>query len=150
MNDNSKLQEFVTNTAARGRITFGDLRRLQRDHLPGGVSTFDQAEMLIRLDATVGRTDRAWTEWFVAAIVDFAGSRERSTAPDGSGADEWLKKLLATTGTKTARRIARAIQMNCEFPPQIIEAPPKRYDFVAQPVTSDAVDCSMAGLELAA
>src|SRR5437879_1711879 len=109
---NIKLQDFVTKTAARSQITFGDVRRLQRDHLPDGVSTREEAEILVRLDAKVGRADKAWTDWLVAAIVDFAVWNERSIAAVESGTEEWLKGLLAVTGTSTkaGRRIAREIR----------------------------------------
>ena len=35
---NGKLQEFVCNVAVKGRISYGDVRRLQRDYLPGGIT----------------------------------------------------------------------------------------------------------------
>ena len=146
---NTKLQEFVTNAAARSRITFGDVRRLQRDYLPGGVSSREEAEMLIRLDGMIDRADKAWADWLVATIVDFAVWSERSAGGVQSGTREWLRGYLAATGapTKAARRIVRDIHSNAEqVRPMILL--PKKQDGVA--VLSDAVEGTMNALELAA
>src|SRR5262245_47821554 len=110
--DNAKLQEFVTNAAVRSQITFGDVRRLQRDYLPGGVSTCEEAELLIQLDGRVDRADRAWTAWLVTAILEFAASNERPTVGLEGEIRERLKTLLASAGTSTkaTRKIAREIR----------------------------------------
>lgn len=110
--DNTKLQEFVTNVAVRNQITFGDVRRLQRDYLPGGVSTCEEAELLIHLDGKVDRADRAWTDWLVNAILDFAASNERPVADLEGDVRERLKALLASAGTSTraTRKIARELR----------------------------------------
>ena len=112
----STLQDFVAKTTARNRITFGDVRRLQRDVLPDGVSSRPQAELLLRLDAAVARVDRAWIDWLVAAITDFVVWGERPTGAVETEAALWLKELLAAAGTptKAARRIAREIRRQAE------------------------------------
>jgi hypothetical protein len=109
---NIKLQEFVTNAAARGRLTFGDVRRLARDYLPGGVSTCEEAELLIGLEGKLVRADRAWADWLVTALVDFAVLNEQPVDEIGTGAREWLKGLLNAKGisTKATRRVAREIR----------------------------------------
>ena len=106
------LQDFVTNTVARSRITFGDVRRLQRDCLPSGITTREEAEALIGLNASLGRADRAWAQWLVAAIADFAERRERLGVAADQGTAQWLEQLLGTTATSThvGRRIAREIR----------------------------------------
>jgi len=106
------LQDFVTSTVARSRITFGDVRRLQRDCLPGGITTCEEAEALIGLNASLGRADRAWAQWLVAAITDFAERRERLGVAADQGTALWLEQLLGTTATSTSvgRRIAREIR----------------------------------------
>jgi hypothetical protein len=106
------LQDFVTKTAARNRITFGDVRRLQRAILPNGISSREEAELLIRLDAQMARVDSTWIDWLVAAITDFVVWGERPTGAVETEAAMWLKDLLAATGTptKAARRIAREIR----------------------------------------
>jgi hypothetical protein len=111
MTDNTRFQEFVNNRAARSQITFGDIRRLQRDYLPDGVSTRAEAEMLIRLDGAVERADKAWADWLVTTILDFLDTDEPCDAAD-SAPHAWLKSVLADAGatTKAARKIAREIR----------------------------------------
>jgi hypothetical protein len=110
--DNTKLQEFVTNAAVRNQITFGDVRRLQRDYLPGGLSSCEEAALLIHLDRSVDRADRAWADWLVTTILDFAASNARPIAAFEGDVRERLKAVLASAGTftKATRRIAREIR----------------------------------------
>lgn len=107
--DNSRLQDFVTITVRRNRITFGDVRRLQRDCLPHGITSRQQAEILLRLDHMVERADRAWTDWLTAAVFDFAIFSERSVDATASGTGEWLLDVLAAleVSTKATRRLER-------------------------------------------
>src|SRR3712207_3637518 len=107
----TSLQDFLTKTAAKNRITFGDVRRLQRDVLPDGITSREDAEGLIRLDGLVARADGAWTEWLVAQITDFVVWGERPTGAVEEEAGAWLTGCLAEAGpTKAARRIARQIR----------------------------------------
>src|SRR5215510_13540284 len=112
----NKLQDFVTITVLHNRITFGDVRRLQRDYLPQGITSREQAEVLIRLDAMIERTDRAWTDWLVAAVFDFAVFSERTVDAVASGTCEWLMDLLAALdiSTKSTRRLERDLQQALE------------------------------------
>jgi len=104
---NTKLQDFVTQTAARSQITFGDVRRLRRDCLPGGINAGEEVGILIWLDSTVSRADKAWSQWLVAAVADFALRSEVTE----DGIVDWLKRLTATTaqGTTVRPRILREI-----------------------------------------
>jgi hypothetical protein len=149
---NIKLQDFVTKTAARSQITFGDVRRLQRDHLPDGVSTREEAEILIRLDAKVGRADKTWTDWLVAAIVDFAILNERPIGALESGTGEWLKALLAVTGTSTkaGRRIAREIRREAVRVQSTISSMAEEDENAMLPLPSEAVEGTMNAFQLAA
>jgi hypothetical protein len=109
-----QLQDFVADTMSKSRITFGDVRRLQRDYLPGGLSSAEEAQALIDLDAVVERADRAWADWLVAAIVNFVASTEASE----SGMVERIHALLAAheasseSSRKIARRLKREIRMS--------------------------------------
>jgi hypothetical protein len=49
----ASLRAFVTKALERNRISFGDLRRLQRTVLPHGLLTREQAEVLIALEQTI-------------------------------------------------------------------------------------------------
>jgi hypothetical protein len=106
------LQDFVASATIRNRITFGDVRRLQRDYLPHGVATREDAELLIGLDAKVGRADRAWVDWLAAAITDFALAGGGPADATDSEPGDWLKQLFAASGasTKATRRIARTVR----------------------------------------
>jgi len=114
--DHSKLQDFVTITVRHNRITFGDVRRLQRDYLPLGVTSREEAELLIRLDGMIERADRAWTDWLVAAVFDFAVFSQRSVDAVASGTCDWLMDLLAALdiSTRSTRRLERDLQQALE------------------------------------
>jgi hypothetical protein len=113
---NLSLQSFVTRVGAKNRITFGDVRRLQRNLLPNGVTSREEAELLLDLDRQAERVDQAWIEWLVSAITDFAVWVERPTGMVESEAALWLKSHLDASGTptKAARRIAREIRREAE------------------------------------
>ena len=149
---NIKLQEFVTNAAARGRLTFGDVRRLQRDYLPGGVSTCEEAQLLIGLEGKVVRADRAWADWLVTALVDFALLNEQPVGDIGTGAREWLKGLLAESGisTKATRRIAREIRHEAERIQPMASFQAEPIGAVARTVVLDAGEYPKNLLPLAA
>ena len=72
-----RLNDMAAAIGRRGRIGFGDVRRLERDILPHGVTCREEAEILIRLDRVASRADRAWNEWFVAVMVDYVVWSER-------------------------------------------------------------------------
>jgi hypothetical protein len=102
------LQDFAASVTARGQITFGDVRRLQRDCLPGGITTREQAEILIALSDKLVRADKAWAQWLVAALARYLGSGSSSE----DSRQEWPYSLLAASPATTAlgRRIARTIR----------------------------------------
>ena len=59
------LQDFVCRALEHKRISFGDLRRLQRDILPDRITTREEAEILLALDRSVDRADRSWRDYLV-------------------------------------------------------------------------------------
>ena len=107
--ENSKLQDFVTITVFHNRITFGDVRRLQRDYLPHGLASREHVEILLHLDGMIERADRAWADWLAAAVFDFAVFSERSVGAVESGTCDWLLDHLAAldVSTKVTRRLER-------------------------------------------
>ena len=114
--DNSKLHDFITITVLHNRITFGDVRRLQRDYLPHGLSSREQVEILLHLDGMVDRADRAWADWLTAAVFDFAVFSERSVDAVERGTCDWLLDHLATLdiSTKVTRRLERDLHQALE------------------------------------
>ena len=56
----TSLCAFVSKVRANNRLRFGDLRRLQRDVLPTGLSTREEAEILLDLDQSITKVDDGW------------------------------------------------------------------------------------------
>jgi len=107
------LSDFAIKVRSKNRINFGDVQRLQRNVLPDGIGSREDAELLIDLDREIARTDRAWERWLVATIVDFVVWAERPTGVVDENTAGWLAAALngpeTTRPTKTARLIAREI-----------------------------------------
>ena len=104
---NSTLRQFVSRALASKRISFGDLQRLQRDVLPGGLTSQEEAEALMALDQAVARADPEWPGYLSTVIKDFvlsgpAGRLDRETA-------DWLVTGLLRDRSRTALGIARQI-----------------------------------------
>ena len=115
---NSSLQTFINKVHAAGRISFGDVKRLQRDILPDGISSREEAELLLTLALTVGRADRAFGDWLVAVIGGFCGlgpaphrhrgCGDRSVARPVPGGPEDNRRCAASPGNSRPRRTTLA------------------------------------------
>ena len=105
----STLREFVTKALLTKRIGFGDLRRLQRDILPDGITTRDEAEVLIALDRAIERIDKAWTEALVARVTRFVVWASDPPGTVDEEASAWLLAALACGRSKTALAITREV-----------------------------------------
>jgi hypothetical protein len=107
------LSQHVSKLRHKGRISFGDVQRLQRDVLPNGIDAREEAELLIELDRHVCRADDAWSSFLVATLVEFVVWTERPTGIVNEDTVRWLVATLRADGagplTKTARLIAREI-----------------------------------------
>lgn len=106
---NGKLEEFVGDVIARGQIRYGDVRRLQRDHLPAGIINREELELLIALNATLVQADKAWALWLVTAINEFVAEREVGKPPS-KDAGEWVERLFSTATTRCGRRVAGQVR----------------------------------------
>src|SRR5829696_4956292 len=101
----STLQTFANKVQEAGCIRFGDVRRLQRDILPDGISPRQEAELLLSLEQTVDRADRAFGDWLVA-MVDFVVWGLRPTGNvDAQTAALLTPFLVGLRTTKTMRRL---------------------------------------------
>ena len=106
----STLRDFASAAVQSKRIRFGDLRRLKRDILPARITTQEEAEVLIALDAVVEKADREWRSYLIGTVRDFVvwgltpvGQVDRAKA-------EWLVVVLSSgVARKTARTLAREI-----------------------------------------
>jgi hypothetical protein len=106
------LSEFASKVRAKKRISFGDVRRLQRDYLADGIASRADLELLIGLDREIGRIDSAWERWLATMAVDFVVWVERPTGVVSEETAEWLASTLRADGdcpTKTGRLIAREV-----------------------------------------
>lgn len=107
---NGSVRDFVCSINARGQITLGDVRRLQRGYLPGGITNGKELDILISLNAKLVRADKAWAQWLVSVVADFVTTREASRRPFEDAAEKWVERLLAGSTTKLALRIARQVR----------------------------------------
>src|SRR5215213_3118249 len=107
----TSLQSFTERTIAKGRIGFGDVRRLQRDILPDGIGSREEADLLIALDRDIVRQDPAWIDWLVGALVDYVVWGERPAGYVDADKAVWITSVLDGGGkaTRNARLIAREI-----------------------------------------
>lgn len=100
------LADFVARTLARRRISYGDLRRLERDILPAGPSCREDVEALVGLDQAVARADPEWSPYLAGAVREYVvgpgGLVSRETA-------EWLVGGPLRARSRTGLAIARAI-----------------------------------------
>jgi hypothetical protein len=110
---NVSLSDFASKVRGKDRICFGDVQRLQRNVLPDGIGSREDAELLISLDREIARIDRAWDRCLVALIVDFVVWAERPTGVVDEDTACWLNAVLSgddgARPTKTGRLIAREI-----------------------------------------
>jgi hypothetical protein len=110
--DMISVTEFAGRMRFRKRIDLADVQKLQRQILPDGILCRDHAEILIALDRDVARADASWSEFLVAALVDFVVWAERPTGVVKADTARWLANALAGNGaspTMTARLIAREV-----------------------------------------
>src|SRR4051812_31938458 len=101
------LSNYATKLLQKDRISFGDVQRLQRNVLPDGLGSREQAELLIELDRRVEKRDDAWGPCLVAMIVDFVVWGDRPTGVVDEDTARWLSAALGSSST--ARLIAREI-----------------------------------------
>jgi hypothetical protein len=108
---NLSLQVFCNRIVAAGRITHQDVLVLTRHVLPDGLTSRDEADMLIALDRCVTATDDAFADYLVASVVDFAVWGERPTGYIDADVARWLVASLRNGSgpTLVAARIAREV-----------------------------------------
>ncbi len=109
------FQDFTSRALRSKRITFEDVRRLQRWILPDGISSREEAEALIALELVVDKADPAWSEYLVSAVVDFVVWSCRPTGHVDQEASQWLLAALSSREpTRTTQRLVRQILTEAE------------------------------------
>ena len=96
------LEIFVHDVCGRAEITLADVRRLQRDVLPDGVESRDEADMLIALDRAVAGKHCAWSAFVIQAVVDFVVWTSRPTGYVDRETASWLVSSLGAGRGPTA------------------------------------------------
>ena len=108
------LRDFVLNAVEMNRIRFADLRRLQPDILPYRITTQEEVEMLLSLDATIERADRDWRQYLVPAVAQFVVWGLEPVGRIDQAKADWLLEALELAPPKTGSAIIRHV---------VIEAP---------------------------
>lgn len=107
---NKNLHDFVGAVSANRQIRYGDVRRLQRDILPSGIVSRDEAEILVALNAQLDRANRAWAQWLVVAVTEFVANQDEGGHSIEQAAGEWLGRLGAPSSTRFGRGIAHKLR----------------------------------------
>ena len=124
---NPSLQVFANKVRKVGRISCGDIKQLQRDILPDGISCHDGAELLLTLERTVSRADRAFSDWLVAMMVDFVVWGTRPTGVVDADTAAWFASFTTSpTGTRTMRHLAEELGREMEHVAGALPSPPLR------------------------
>ena len=103
------LCTFAAEVSISGHISFSNVEKLQRDILPDGIGSREEAELLLTLDRGVKRADRSFTDWLVAALVDFVVWGARPTGYVDAETARWLAPLLRHGGTRVSRLLAQEL-----------------------------------------
>jgi hypothetical protein len=105
------LEEFINSTVARGEISRADVRVLQRDILPNGIGSRDEADVLIALDRAVHDKDPAWSAYAVSAVVQFVVWASRPTGRVDRETAQWLVQSLGCGMGPTEVALAIAFEI---------------------------------------
>lgn len=104
----NSLHAFVDNVLENQKLSTDDVNQLQRIVLCDGVTTREEADVLVALDRAIPASDPAWVAFMVASIVDFVVWTSRPTGYVSHDDASWLVATLSCGNgpTRNARRIA--------------------------------------------
>lgn len=104
----NSLRVFVDRVLENKKISAEDVGLLQGTVLPDGVTTREDADVLVALDRAVADTDASWVVFLVASVVDFVVWTSRPTGYVGHDDASWLVATLSCGKgpARNARRIA--------------------------------------------
>lgn len=116
------LENFVDSRVRQGDISGSDVRILQRDILPHGVLTRDEADTLIALDRAITQRSAGWDEFLTQALVAYVVWTCRPTGRVDRETAEWLVRSLgAGTGpTEAAVTAAFEIIRECDQADEVL------------------------------
>lgn len=102
------LHGFVERIMEKRVLSGDDVKALQRDIFADGITSREEADVLIALDRAVTKADATWADFLVRAVVDFAVWGARPTGYVDQDGARWLTQSLSCGAgpTETAARIA--------------------------------------------
>jgi hypothetical protein len=106
--DTAPLILFARKVSASNRLLFADLRRLRRDVLPDGVTSREEAEVLLGLDH-LERLDEEWPAYLAEAVAVFVIAASETPALDPA-TTAWLVAVLTTAQPRTAAAVVRTLE----------------------------------------
>jgi hypothetical protein len=111
------FHDFIEHVISAKTITSDDVRLLKRDLLPHGITTREEADILISVDRAIAATCPEWPDYLVASVVDFVVWTSRPTARIDHDKARWLlASLRAGVGpTENAVRIAYECVREADF-----------------------------------
>src|SRR4051812_10284832 len=105
------LRSFCDRILEKGRVEENDVRELQRDILPDGFISRDEADMLIALDRGIAAADPSWADFLVASLVEFVVWSSRPTGYVDEEKARWLVASLSGGDAPTATAIRAAFEI---------------------------------------
>jgi hypothetical protein len=111
-----ELREFVDRVMDRRVVDEEDVKMLQRNILNDVVVTRDIVDVLVALDRAVPQSCKAYADYLVALVVDFAVWENLPTGVIDRDKAHWLVTTLSAGEgpTATAQRIANEIVREAE------------------------------------
>ena len=118
------LEQFIKGACDQGEISLADVRRLQREIMPDGVESRDEADLLVALDRAITEKHGAWSAFATQAVVDFVVWASRPTGYVDQETASWLvASLSAGRGpTPLAEAIAFDVLREAERADEILIA----------------------------
>src|SRR5918993_899208 len=106
--DTASLILFARKVSASNSLLFADLRRLRRDILPDGITSREEAEVLLGLDH-LERLDEEWPAYLAEAVAVFVIAASEPPSIDQDTA-AWLVTVLTTAQPRTAAAVVRTLE----------------------------------------
>jgi hypothetical protein len=104
------VEQFCNHAVSAGGVSDEDLAVLKREVIADGITTREEADLLIALERAVPASE-AFADFLIAAVVDFAVWGERPTGYVDREVAAWLTASLSGRSgpTPVAARIAMEI-----------------------------------------
>ena len=120
----NSLCQFTDRVLENKRISKDDVRILQRSLLEDGITSREEADVLIALDRAVSTAHPTWAAYLTGAVVEFAVWTSRPTGVVDADKARWLAASLGCGKgpTDTAAWIAFEVIREAERTDEILVA----------------------------